>query len=727
MPFVAKLALKEKQIQQNVRPVIAVHKWFARRPGTLFRAILLAEFATPPLQEAYFKPHQLRGIRVADPFMGGGTPLFEANRLGCDVFGWDVNPMAYWVVRQGIEHLDLTAYEAAAKRIGAALAQNLGSFYRTRCELCASEDASVKYFIWAKSLPCEECGKEITLLPGYVLAYAGRHPRHVLVCQSCGNLTELDDLTVRTPCGTCGKMLRLTGRAGKGRCTCECGHEQRYPRGTSGLPKHRMVAIEYHCEGCRATHRGRFLKKPDARDLDRYAAAVRALKGAPLDTLPDDRIPRGDETARLHRWGYQSYREMFNCRQLLGLGTLGGLITAIDNKRVRDALATNLSDLVRYQNMACRYDARALKSLDVFSVHGFPVGLVQCESNLLGIRRHASRTNVGSGGWSNIVEKFKKAKQYCDKPFEIRYEGRRKQVVPVPGEWIGPGRNGGQPAQPRLVSLQALSSTKAALPDRTLDAVLTDPPYFANVQYAELMDFCYVWLRKLVRDDKAFASRTTRNPDELTGNVTLERDLDHFTEGLSTVYRRMERALKPGRPFVFTYHHNTIDAYYPVAVALLDAGLACTASLPCPAEMGGSIHIHGTDSSIVDTVFVCRSTGKVARAEFVEDAHALAGLVTRDVQLLQEGGVRVTRGDARCVAYGHLIRLAVWRLRDGWSTDVTTPDKLKRVGREVEVLGGWNAVEKALADDLRIETRRRQVVRESMAAFGAQADDYIPF
>lgn len=727
VPFVARLALKEKQIQQNVRPVIAVHKWFARRPGTLFRAILLAEFATPPLEDAYFKPHQLPGVRVADPFMGGGTPLFEANRLGCDVFGWDVNPMAYWVVRQGIEHLDLEAYEAAAKHIGAALEDNLGSFYRTRCELCASEDASVKYFIWAKSLPCEKCGEEIILLPGCVLAYAGRHPRHVLVCRSCGDLTELDDLNTRTSCGTCGDVLHLSGRAGKGRCTCKCGHEQRYPRRTSGLPKHRMVAIEYHCESCRAIHRGRFLKRPDAGDLGRYAAAARALKGTRLGTIPDERIPAGDETARLHRWGYQSYREMFNCRQLLGLGTLGGLITAIGDKRVHDALATNLSDLVRYQNMACRYDARALKSLDVFSVHGFPVGLVQCESNLLGIRRQASRTNVGSGGWSNIVEKFLRAKQYCEKPFEIRYEGSRKQIVPVPGEWIGTGGNGGRLAQARLVALEASSSTTAALPDRTLDAVLTDPPYFANVQYAELMDFCYVWLRKLIKDDKAFAPRTTRNPDELTGNVTLERDIGHFTKGLSTVYRHMEKALKPGRPFVFTYHHNTVDAYYPVAVALLDAGLTCTASLPCPAEMGGSIHIHGTDSSIVDTVFVCRSTGTVARAELVDDACALAGLVTRDVRLLEQGGVRVTRGDARCVAYGHLIRLAVWRLRDGWSTDATTTDKLKRVGREVEAFGGWKAVEKALADDLRIESRRRQVVRESMAAFGASADDDIPF
>jgi putative DNA methylase len=95
----------------------------------------------------------------------------------------------------------------------------------------------------------------------------------------------------------------------------------------------------------------------------------------------------------------------------------------------------------------------------------------------------------------------------------------------------------------------------------------------------------------------------------LTGNVTKARGLEHFTEGLARVYSRMATALKPGAPLAFTYHHNKLDAYFAVGVAILDAGLTCSASLPCPAEMGGSIHIHGTASSIVDTVFVCRTQG----------------------------------------------------------------------------------------------------------------------
>jgi adenine-specific DNA methylase len=96
--FIADLALREKQIQQNYRPVIAVHKWFARRPGTLFRGLLLSEFEEESLERSFYRGHKLSGRKVCDPFMGGGSPLLEANRLGCDVIGYDINPMSHWIV-----------------------------------------------------------------------------------------------------------------------------------------------------------------------------------------------------------------------------------------------------------------------------------------------------------------------------------------------------------------------------------------------------------------------------------------------------------------------------------------------------------------------------------------------------------------------------------------------------------------------------------------------------
>src|SRR5437870_8194751 len=95
--FIADLALREKQIQQNYRPVIAVHKWFARRPGTLFRGLILSEFADPPLADTFFKANDFPGRLVVDPFMSGGTPLPEANRSGCGVRGIDILPRVAWL------------------------------------------------------------------------------------------------------------------------------------------------------------------------------------------------------------------------------------------------------------------------------------------------------------------------------------------------------------------------------------------------------------------------------------------------------------------------------------------------------------------------------------------------------------------------------------------------------------------------------------------------------
>ncbi|WP_207707612.1 DUF1156 domain-containing protein [Desulfofundulus thermobenzoicus] len=727
IPFVTELALREKQIQQNYRPVIAVHKWFARRPGTLFRALILSEFVGGDLRTNYYRSHNLNGLRVADPFMGGGTPLLEANRVGCDVTGYDINPMAYWIVRQEIQQLDLDAYRKAASAAGDWLERKIGFLYRTRCIYCNNQEAHVKYFLWVKKKRCTACHREFDLFPGYLVAENRRHPKNVIICWHCGLLNEIDDRRQPGKCSGCGARLVLAGPAGRNRCTCpHCGKENHYPDALSGPPEHRLFAIEYHCPRCRPKHQGRFFKNPDEQDYLRYRQAVDMWQSIEPLYVPDDPIPPGDETDRLHRWGYHHYREMFNERQLLGMELICRLVDKQGDRKIREALATNLSDLLRYQNMLCRYDSYALKSLDIFSVHGFPVGLIQCESNLLGIKSDRG-TNVGSGGWQNIVDKFFKAKQYCQHPFEVAYQNGRKRIIHIPGEWIGEKRYSAGGFECKKVKLCCESATIAELPVNSLDMVITDPPYYANVQYAELMDFCYVWLRRLMgKDDPAFAPLTTRNENELTGNATMDRGLDYFTEGLSTVFCRFAAALKPGLPFVFTFHHNSIDAYYPVAVALLDAGLVCTASIPCPAEMSASIHINGTGSSIVDTVFVSRATGTVSRRTLARDAAQVANLVLEDLEQLKAGGVKPTQGDARCLLYGHLTRLAVWHLRPCWDKGDRWTVKLDRVANFIKEMGGPRAIEMHLPEDLHVRSKKWVMVREGDLRYGDGPDE-IPF
>ena len=700
IPFIADLALREKQIQQNYRPIISVHKWFARRPGTLFRGLLLSEFSNKPLRETFYQSNQFPGIMIADPFMGGGTPLLEANRLGFHIIGFDINPMSYWIVKQEIEHLDINTYIKAAYSLRKKLEREIGHLYRTRCVSCGAEDAAVKYFLWVKVIKCHKCGEGIDLFPGYLLAADSRHPQNVFLCPACGQLTEAVDRMNPGACHHCHASLSLNGPAKRNRCKCsKCGTINAFPDGRFGPPHHRLFAMEYYCSNCKSKHLGRFFKVPDSQDLARVNEVEKRWAKVTSKYVPDDEIPSGDETNRLHRWGYKRYREMFNSRQLFSLELSARMIMQTSNERIRNALATNLSDLLRYQNMLCRYDTMALKSLDIFSVHGFPVGLIHCESNFLGIIKPENNTCLGSGGWANIIEKFRKAKSYCDNPFELRYRGRIKEIIPIKGEWIGDRSNAENVIENRIVDVQCMDAAKAKLPSHSIDAVFTDPPYLGNVQYAELMDFCYVWLRLLVGKNRSeFENKSTRNHQELTVNDDMGRGINHFAEGLSSVFQRMADALKPGGPLVFTYHHNDLAAYCPIAVAILDTGLICSASLPCPAEMGGSIHINGTGSSIIDTVFVCRSTGTVPGTWLVDSAKGVAGLVKEDLSKLLAGNVKYSFGDMRCIAYGHLVRLAIWHLRKAWDKNTDINKRISAVSSWLNDFGGWIAVEKHLKD-----------------------------
>ena len=67
-----------------------MHKWFARRPGTLFRGLVLAEFSGRPLAETFSRANDFPGRVVADPFMGGGTPLPDGGMRFPRVTDWSL-------------------------------------------------------------------------------------------------------------------------------------------------------------------------------------------------------------------------------------------------------------------------------------------------------------------------------------------------------------------------------------------------------------------------------------------------------------------------------------------------------------------------------------------------------------------------------------------------------------------------------------------------------------
>src|SRR3972149_6648457 len=334
--FVARLALAEKQIQQNYRPLIAVHKWFARRPGTLFRALILSEDGGQRIDQTYFHGHSFSNKHILDPFMGGGTTVVEANRLGCMVTAADINPMAWWIVRQEIQDLDLPAYSEAAATLRAHLRREIGRLFQTKCPK-TGKVAEAKYFLWVKKVKCGSCGKDHDLFPNHLIAQDVRHTANVFSCGHCGSFFESKNRQHAGPCPSCGKQLPTEHLAGRNRSRClHCDAAIAYR--TPSTPEHRLIAIEYHLPqgDANGSRKGRLFKAPDAEDLAKFAEAEERLRKMRPQFIPEDAIPQGDETERLHRWGYRHYRELFNARQLLGIALSCRWISQHPDERIRE-------------------------------------------------------------------------------------------------------------------------------------------------------------------------------------------------------------------------------------------------------------------------------------------------------------------------------------------------------------------------------------------------------
>ncbi len=683
--LIAGLASAEKQVQQAYRPIIQVHKWFARRPGTLFRGLLLSHFADEPLAEGFWRGHELKGV-VLDPFQGGGTTLFEANRLGLSVVGYDTNPLSRWLNERALEPLDVAAYLEQGEKIAEAVEAEIGHLSRTRCTECGGQ-AEVKYFLWVKTHACPDCGTETLMLPGSLLAgpRMQRHTHEVHLCGHCRHIAQF--LPGRRPddCPACGESYERSrvGRVGSCQgCSAQFVATPTMKSPRSEPPGHALVALEYHCPTCkrRDGRRGRFFKGADAEDHSRFAEAHRfygELGQSPF--WPTDEIAAGDETNRLLRWGYRSWQQLSNERQLVGLHLLASRINEAPGG-LRPALATTFSDLIRYHNLCCRYDPAALKVLDVFSIHGFPVGRVQCEAALIGI------PGIGSGAWRHWLVKYATAKEWGKAPFETRRTNGRKQLVRTEPERVAASFVTDPDALEktrRTALLRTASLSDEPLPENSVDLVATDPPYHDSVAYSELLDYCWAWLRRLAEQDEPWVADYphTRSDAEATGSRTAGRQLEHYAEALSRVYRGATLALKPGQPFVFTFHDNELSSYASIAVALLDTGLVPTRTISCPSEMRGSIHINATGSSRVDTVFCLRKPPAV-----LPDARPLPALISEQVAHLEAAGVHVSTGDRRCLTYGVLCERAVRNLHTDWMSDAPIGKRLERTLLELQHL-----------------------------------------
>ncbi|MHA1733261.1 MAG: DUF1156 domain-containing protein [Promethearchaeota archaeon] len=604
------------------KPIYSLHKWFARRVGSTFRAILLGTFLDDDPMDHFYEPTRLRNGEgeppvVLDPFMGGGTTLVEAHKMGCRVVGVDVNPVAWFITKRELEAVPRGQIEAAFDELAGKVEGRLRRHYETTCPRGHSADAV--YLFWISAIPCGRCGGSVPLFRSYQLVNArGKAP--VYYCPSCEQVFECDPLTSprdHPTCPGCGRDLGKPTCTDK-RYTCQhCGFEGDITKAwlSAGRPPVRkMFAVEYYCETCEdgergtgarpgggrsraegsALTRGRGIKVPGPEDLAEFEAARDEFlerRGELLGKLvPDQEIHWGSmETTRPRNTVFRYWHQFFNERQLLCLSTLLGAIREVEPPRVREVLLLAFSNTLNANNMYCIYNPQRVELEPLFKHHYFSPPKMPVENNVWGAK-------IGRGSFVKSYRRVLAAIQYQEAPFEVRLRdptsnnnARGRRRVPLGGVNIAASlkREFGELVGARDALLRCQSSVDLSfIPDESVDAVVSDPPYYDNIMYSEVSEFFRVWLQLALAGDypREFGPGKPERANEILVNTRTGKGAEFYTGALTRVFSEARRVLKPSGLLVFAFQHKRPEGWETLLRALANAEFRLHAAYPTHGE-----------------------------------------------------------------------------------------------------------------------------------------------
>ncbi|HEX9273978.1 MAG TPA: adenine-specific DNA methylase, partial [Candidatus Binatia bacterium] len=576
--FLSELGERESWRKEVYRPVYHVHKWWANRLGSIFRGIILGTLlpGEANLKEAFYSKHDFRPVSIFDPFMGSGTTVGEAHKLGCIALGRDINPVACESVRVALGPLDRGALLGAYSDLAATIGKRLLELYRSKDErghLC-----DVLYYFWVKQVPCYHCASAIDLFSSRVIArnaYPDRKPEVQICCPGCGKIFAALNSDERAHCRQCG--LTFDPRAGNANgteATCpEC---------------HRSfsVAKAVRARGHPPAHRlyGKLLLKPDGQkcylstdpsDVDSYERCSTLLQdevNSGAIALPDATLSQGYNTRQAINYNYRRWRDFFNERQLLALGSLHKAIASLPEASSRDALLLLFSGVLEFNNLFASYKGEGTGAVrHMFAHHILKPERMPIEANLWG-------TPKSSGSFSNLFKtRLLRALDYRAAPFEVKVDGPGKShhftSPPFSGRvsthWPADGH-----LSERGIYLSCGSSDKTSLTDSCVDFVITDPPFFDNVHYSELADFFYAWQTQYERGFITQTS-TTRQKEEVQ-----DTEASSFARKLGAVFAECRRVLRCRGLLIFTYHHSRSEGWVSLVEAVYGAGFSVVNAHP---------------------------------------------------------------------------------------------------------------------------------------------------
>lgn len=675
----------------------AIFTWFASRPIAQARAAVATALLpdTPDLRNLV--DASIRGDRgaidklatavacqyldrrpvVLDVFSGRGILALEAARLDATAAGVDLSPVATlagrvladyalrdwssqppmpWAPEPGDDgQLFKTDYkprliadlEVFLTEVGRRMREAVEPYYPK------NPDGSFPWgYLWAITVPCDACTRRFPLLGSLVL----RHPYtrtgdigqalQLVVDDDTWRAAVIDGPPTHSPTYSSTDLGDGRKRKGKSARCLFCQH----PHSLETV-KAKGIAGEYRDEILAAADTVGSTKKVfrELRPAEKDAVRRVDLSNvAPLGTysaVPDEPIPAGNvHTVMASGYGYRTFGALMCDRQAL---------LFIEAARAIRSCHADLRDT------GCSDDyARAVAAF----AGALFVRMLKHATRGAGVRAHGKPTGEGQ----NRVQ----VNHVFSNEASVSFQFDWVEVGPGegPGTWSSLVKTGLKPYDTHIRGLRGnqarfRQANAMALPyrDGSVDAVVTDPPYYDMIEYADASDLFYVWLKRILFDIEPdlFGPRAARSGDGLQNKndeIIVRRvhepgrvrhDKDFYEKSLSKAFAECRRVLRPDGHLVVVFGHSDPDAWKRLLAALHEAGFVVTSSWPSRTESANT----GVASIKVTVTIGCQVAPQERQpATAAQVDKEVADVIKRRVRDWNQEGLAL--GDQMMAAYG---------------------------------------------------------------------------
>jgi adenine-specific DNA methylase len=644
---------KEKNIRHG--HISTLHIWWARRPLASSRATNYAALipAVSPgdkeelnkkrdfiidfskwenslnsdlikqAREDILKANNGKPPKVLDPFGGGGAIPLEALRLGCETYSNDYNPVAvliqkctleypqkygkHFKIKSGSSILFPALKKQEALDFDSKIISNrlLYDVEKWSCWVLEEVKKEIERFyspepngsipvgyIWARTIPCQNpsCGAEIPLMRQFWLAKKKNKKVTLfpyiegkqIYFKIVGDSYEKMPLGFNPSQGTIAKAVAICPVCG---AVIDAKTTRKlFQEGKAG--QRMVVVVLYHSKKPGKTYR--LTTEKDYKifwEAENYLEEKRAklMEEWGIDPIPDELIdPNSIKPRTMWLYGMIKWGDLFNSRQNLALITFIEKVRFAYKKMLKEgydkeyakAVETYLSFVidrqVDYNSKLCVWAVAGEFIAHTFGRQALPMVWDYFE---------LCPWSEATGDWNSATSWILRAIKHFSYTSQSPATASQFSAISIP------------------------------YPDNFFDAIFTDPPYYDNINYAELSDFFYVWLKRTIGDlyPDLFATPLVPKSQEIVANPIRQggkcKAKTFFESMLKKSFQETYRVLKPNGIATIVYAHKSTSGWETLINSLLDSGLIVTGAWPINTEMVSKLNAQGT-ASLMSSIYI---------------------------------------------------------------------------------------------------------------------------